>query len=82
MADDRVTVTHCDPDGILWFGTVGGGARYDGERFVTFTTQDGLGANEVKAIHRDAEGVLWVGTHSGGVSRYDEKSPLSPLSQS
>jgi len=71
LADDRVTVIHCDPDGILWFGTGGGLSRYDGERFVNFTIQDGLGANEVKAIHRDAEGVLWVGMFAGGVSRYD-----------
>ncbi len=62
-----------DPDGVMWFGTVGGGvSRYDGRRFANFTTKDGLADNVVWAIHRDPDGVMWFGTR-GGVSRYDGK---------
>ena len=71
-----------DREGCLWFGTgkfilapwLGEGgrgvSRYDGEQFVSFTTQDGLTGNEVLSILEDREGNLWFGT-DGGVSRYD-----------
>jgi DNA-binding NtrC family response regulator len=45
-------------------------SRYDGERFTTFTTQDGLAHNEVYSIVADRAGQLWFGTW-GGVSCYD-----------
>ena len=46
-------------------------SRYDGEQFVTFTTEDGLADDDVHAITEDREGNLWFGTWTGGVSRYD-----------
>ena len=61
-----------DREGNLWFGTWAGGvSRYDGEQFVTFTTEDGLANNEVWSILEDQEGNLWFATWGGGVSRYD-----------
>jgi len=60
-----------DREGHLWFGTRGGGvSRYDGERFTTFTTEDGLIHNRAGSILEDREGTLWFGTE-GGVGRYD-----------
>ncbi|MBC8229882.1 hypothetical protein H8E77_10080, partial [bacterium] len=64
-------------DGTLWFSTgsrdwiIGSGvSRYDGQKFVNFTTKDGLVHNAVKSIYCDQDGVMWFGTY-GGVSRYD-----------
>ena len=59
-----------DRNGNLWFGTVGGAIRLDGERLTTFTTEDGLAHNTVSSILEDSEGNLWFATN-GGVSRYD-----------
>jgi DNA-binding NtrC family response regulator/ligand-binding sensor domain-containing protein len=60
-----------DTDGVMWFGTNGGGvSRYDGRGFVNFTTRDGLASNRVHAIYCDPDGLMWFGTE-GGVSRYD-----------
>ncbi|MGI9175595.1 MAG: two-component regulator propeller domain-containing protein, partial [Rhodothermales bacterium] len=58
-------------DGYLWVGTMGGLARFDGARFVTFTTRntDALPNNGISALYEDAEGTLWVGT-LGGLARY------------
>ena len=57
--------------GFLWFGTLENGiSQYDGEKFVNFTTDDGLADNSVWAIHQDRDGYIWLGTRSG-VSRYD-----------
>jgi ligand-binding sensor domain-containing protein len=48
----------------------GGVTRYDGKRFTTYTTEDGLAGNWVRSAIEDREGVLWFGTQ-GGVTRYD-----------
>ena len=60
-----------DRRGDLWIGTHGGGvARYDGERFVTYTTEDGLVDDIVLSMIEDEEGQLWIYTPQG-LSRYD-----------
>ena len=66
---------HFDPDGVMWFGTLGEGIfRYDGRKLVNLTTEDGLAHNRVLTIHRDPDGVMWFGTEGGGVSRYDGRT--------
>ena len=71
LGQNRVWTILQDRDSFLWFGTDGGGiSRYDGDKFVNFTTDDGLISNSVWAIHQDREGFLWFGTN-GGISRYD-----------
>ncbi len=60
-----------DAKNRLWVGTLGGGAsRFDGRRWKTFTTEEGLAGNVVHAIRVDPKGVLWFGT-DGGASRFD-----------
>jgi ligand-binding sensor domain-containing protein len=61
------------PDGSIWAGTWGGGvSRFDGKRWVNFTTKDGLAGNIVYSMAQDSKGVFWFGTNNG-VSRYDGK---------
>ncbi len=83
-ASNVVHAVHGDSNGVLWFGTGNslyfekggvGVSRYDGRKFVTLTTEDGLADNRVFAIHQDLDGVMWFGTR-GGVSRYEK--PLRP----
>jgi ligand-binding sensor domain-containing protein/serine phosphatase RsbU (regulator of sigma subunit) len=57
-----------DREGNLWFASWNGVTRYDGEQFVTFTTEHA--DNFVQCILEDREGNLWFGTQ-GGVRRYD-----------
>jgi ligand-binding sensor domain-containing protein len=61
-----------DREGRLWVGTMGGGlARFDGTRWSSFTTKEGLSGDVVYAMALDRKrNVLWIGT-DGGVSRYD-----------
>ena len=80
LGSNDVRAVHPDPrnrDGMIWFGTWGGGVSgYDGKGFVDLTTDDGLASNYISAIHHDADGALWFGMSSGtgvnarGVSRY------------
>ena len=60
-----------DLAGNLWFSTVTEGViRYDGERFVNFTTKDGLAGNIVREIVIGDGGKIWMATN-GGISVYD-----------
>jgi signal transduction histidine kinase/ligand-binding sensor domain-containing protein/CheY-like chemotaxis protein len=77
LPDVNVLVIMEDREGYLWFGTEDGGvSRYDGQSFMTFTTENGLAGNNITSILEDREGYLWFGTggwsvEGGGVSRYD-----------
>lgn len=55
-----------DRQGGVWAGTWGGGlSRFDGKRWVTYTTTDGLPGNHVFMLHMDGKGKLWIGTNNG-----------------
>jgi DNA-binding NtrC family response regulator/ligand-binding sensor domain-containing protein len=74
LAYNVVWTIYHDSDGMLWFGTEGGGvSRFDGKEFFNLTPRDGLADENIKAIHQDADGVMWFGTWGGGVFRYDGK---------
>ncbi|MEJ7662571.1 MAG: two-component regulator propeller domain-containing protein [Hymenobacter sp.] len=50
-----------DRQGYLWLGTAEGLVRYDGRRFATLTTHDGLAENFATGLWQDpATGALWV----------------------
>ncbi len=55
-----------DRQGNVWAGTWGGGlSRFDGRKWVTYTTAEGLPGNHVFMLHLDDRGVLWIGTNNG-----------------
>jgi ligand-binding sensor domain-containing protein/DNA-binding CsgD family transcriptional regulator len=55
-----------DADGTLWIGTENEGlARYRNGTFTTFTIDDGLLSNSIRALAIDPEGSLWIGTNQG-----------------
>jgi len=70
LAHTYIWALHEDPDGTVWIGSGDGltRRRVDGS-FETFTTDDGLPVNFVRAIVRDGDGALWVGTYGSGVCR-------------
>lgn len=88
LVDNQVRAIAVAPDGALWFGTTpavstsgklltsGGVSRLapDGT-WTTFTTEDGLASNDVRAIAVGPDGALWFSTqapasvYGRGVSR-------------
>jgi len=73
LMSSTIKAIYRDPNGILWFGTDGGGLlRYDGKTFVNFGKEDGLEAKNVRDIHSRSGDVLWLATEQGAY-RYDGK---------
>ena len=83
LANNWVRCLLEDRSGQLWVGTgiwdsgsgrmeqKGGVSRWDGRRFETFTSADGLASGMVRCLLEDRSGDLWIGTWGGGVSRWD-----------
>ena len=64
-----------DPDGLPWAGTWGGGlSHFDGKRWKTYTTAEGLPGNHIFSLHTDRNGQLWVGTNKGVVQWQGDKA--------
>ena len=60
-----------DRDGSIWFATIRGVHRYDGYRWTTYTTKDGLAHDHVRTVIQTRDGAMWFGTNGGGISRFD-----------
>jgi ligand-binding sensor domain-containing protein len=61
-------------DGSVWTGTWGGGvSRWDGKKWSSLSSKDGLAGNIVYSMAQDEQGIFWFGTNKG-VSRYDGKA--------
>ena len=70
----NVRTVHVDRQGVIWVGLEAEGlVRLQGGAARRFTTADGLGGNEVRALLEDREGTLWVATY-GGLSRRSGES--------
>ncbi len=64
----RISAIFQDGRGMVWVGTAGGLAGWDGRDWRVYTTTNGLSTNAVQAIADDAQGNLWVGTAGGGIN--------------
>ena len=64
LPSNHVRAIAQDGEGMMWFGTDGGLAKYDGRRIQKMVV-DALPAGRVRALKLDGDGVLWVGTDSG-----------------
>lgn len=71
LPQNHVTSAVQTRDGYLWFGTSGGLARFDGERFKVFTSSNTpqLRDRRITCLFEDAQGTLWIGHESGAVTR-------------
>ena len=56
--DDNVTSIDIDGEGTVWFGTTEGISSFDGNRWTSYTEEDGLIKNRVRALAFDENGVL------------------------
>ncbi len=58
----------------MWVGTARGLARFDGQKWRAFTTQNSeLPSDDIRALGVDSDGTLWIGTGDGYIVTYDGK---------
>lgn len=67
-----------DRGGDLWFATIEGVYKYNGQSFSLYTTKDGLAENSTNCIEIDNENRIWVGTQNG-ISLLSGQSFISSL---
>ena len=68
LAHDHVRRIVLDSRGFLWFCTMQGLNRFDGQRFIEYSVREGLGSASVFDVLETRDGDYWVATEAG-VSR-------------
>ena len=68
LSHDRVLRIVIDSRGFLWFCTLQGLNRFDGQQFIEYSIRDGLGSASVFDVLETREGDYWVAT-GAGISR-------------
>ncbi len=63
-----------DTRGTMWVAGYKGVLKIKEGRETVITVDDGLGANDVRAILEDSAGNMWFATRSAGLTKYDGKS--------
>ncbi len=61
-----------DSHGFLWIATEAGVNRYDGKNLRKYTTNEGLGGNEVLKMAKDSQNRIWFLSFNGNVSFYKD----------
>jgi ligand-binding sensor domain-containing protein/signal transduction histidine kinase len=70
LAVNRVLALYEDREGDLWLGTDSAGLHLlRDQKFITYTTTDGLSGNFVRCVFQSANGDLWIGTDGEGLNR-------------
>jgi len=80
-ADDGLTGTqiwdlHQDRRGLLWIAGTWGFSSFDGARFASISTREGLPSPNARTVLEDRDGNLWFGTNDG-VGRFDGRTVTS-----
>jgi len=75
LANNSVRSVFQDREGYLWFGTLNGLSRYDGQQFKNFIYNPDdsttISNNKVRGIMQDGAGYIWITTYDEQVHRFD-----------
>lgn len=79
LAQEQVLSVFQNDDGVMWFGTNGGGiTKYDGRSYEYINDKDGLADNVVYCIAKDKRGRILIGTYNG-LSVYDPQKKQNKI---
>ena len=81
LPSEQVRAVAQDAEGLMWFGTDAGLARYDGRRIQTVSDEEGLASRRVRALRLDEGGALWVGTDGGAFVRARGGQTFEPVTE-
>ncbi|MCP4601189.1 MAG: hypothetical protein GY847_11810 [Proteobacteria bacterium] len=81
MSSNFVLSIFQDREGVLWFGTIGGGVNklnIGWRNFALYQNDpnnpNSLSDNMIRAFYQDSDGALWIGSMFGGVDRFDRQT--------
>lgn len=69
LIQSRVNAIQRDSRGFVWFATWEGVSRFDGRRFVSYGSREGLPNPLAWCIAEGPDQTVWFGTHGGGLAR-------------
>ncbi len=73
---------HADTNGLIWIATDRGICTYDGYKFSTYTTKEGLSHNTNFRIFNDRKNRLWFTAWDGSMTLYEDgKFTAIPLNE-
>jgi signal transduction histidine kinase/ligand-binding sensor domain-containing protein len=75
LPSDGVRAVVQDKNGVMWFGTDGGLARYDGRRVQSVALQ-GVNSERILALKIADDGAIWIGTNAGALRFLNGKYEL------
>lgn len=82
LPSERVLAIAQTKDGLLWFGTERGLAKFDGRRVQTVSAQN-LSSLKILALNVADDGTLWIGTENGAfLMKGDDVSAIKETSAS
>jgi len=55
-------------NGFIWFATANGISKFDGNKFTTFRTKEGLNSNSIIALLKRKNGELLAGNFEKGIN--------------
>lgn len=77
LSDNYITSIHQDRFGYMWFGTMDGLNRYDGNSFIIFRNipndSSTLSENYIRSFDENESGDLYITTNTGGLNYYNRK---------
>jgi hypothetical protein len=79
LPSNSVYRTILDDRGFLWVATENGIARFDGKKFESYTTVDGLTDNEVVDLFMDSSKTIWVIPFRRSPCYFDQKKTGLPM---
>ncbi|MGD1848835.1 MAG: histidine kinase [Salibacteraceae bacterium] len=74
LPSNEVYQVRVQSNGLIWFATDRGSARFDGNQFVSFTESDGLEDIVTLVMTEDPEGNMWFGALSGQLFKMQDDS--------
>lgn len=78
LANHSVRTMFQDQQGYLWFGTLNGLSRYDGQQFKTFDYDiedfTSISNNKIRDIFQDGAGYIWITTYDEHAHRFDPRT--------
>ena len=67
LVSNHVQRIYQDKKGFMWIGTIEGLSKYDGHKFINYTTINGLSDNKVNDMLELVDGKLYVAENDGTV---------------